>query len=81
MNQHSTFTVTLTKNVFENIFVNHKSEKQVIIKLKTFVRKQYFCNLNNQTLNKLMKFVYFNMFIIHLIYRTIVNKIRQLYKN
>ena len=81
INQHSTFTITLTKNVFENIFVNHKNEKQIIIKLKTFVRKQYFYNLNNQTLNELMKFVYFDMFVIHSIYRTIVNKVRQLYKN
>ena len=81
MNQHSTFTITLTKNVFENIFVNHKNEKQIMMKLKTFVRKQYFCNLNNQTLNELIKLVYFDMFVIHSVYRTTVNKIRQLYKN
>ena len=81
INQHSTFTITLTENVFENIFVNHKNEKQIIMKLKTFARKQYFYNLNNQTLNESMKLVYFDMFVIHSAYRTIVNKIRQLYKN
>ena len=81
INQHSTFTITLTKNVFENIFVNHKNEKQIMMKLKTFVRKQYFCNLNNQTLNESIKFVYFDMLVTYSIYRTIVNKIRQLYKN
>ena len=51
------------------------------MKLKTFVRKQYFCNLNNQALNKLIKLVYFDMFVTYSAYRTIVNKIRQLYKN
>ena len=81
MNQHSTFTITLTKNAFENIFVNHKNKKQIIMKLKTFARKQYFCNLNNQALNESMKLIYFDMFVIHSTYRTIVNKIRQLYKN
>ena len=51
------------------------------MKLKTFAQKQYFYNLNNQTLNESMKFMYFNMLITHLVYRMIVNKIRQLYKN
>ena len=77
INHNSKFTVTVIKNSF----LNDKSEKQTWIELKLHARKQYLCIFNNQELNVSIKRVYSDMQNIHSIYRVVIKKMRQLYKN